>query len=97
MTSLSRTPAMAKAAPPIGGVGLVVGARQRPMATGSPVVPDVTCRRTRASGARAEVLAEAAAARPARGAQLRLGQQRDIFEPPRAGQPLAVEGELRSR
>ena len=49
MTSLSRTPAMAKAAPPMAELASW-SARVRPMATGSPVVPDVTCRRTSASG-----------------------------------------------
>ena len=42
-------------------------------------------------GGRAQVLAEGRA-RGLRGAQLRLGQQRDVLERLRAGQPLAVEG-----
>ena len=90
MTSSSRTPAMAKAAPPMAELASW-SARVSPMATGSPVVPDVTCRRTSASGGRAQVLAEGRP-RGLRGAQLRLGQQRDVLERLRAGQPLAVEG-----
>ena len=48
MRSVSRTPAIAKAAPPIAELASW-SARVSPMATGSPVVPDVTCMRTSAS------------------------------------------------
>ena len=49
MTSLGRTPAIANASPPMAEFASW-SARVRPIATGSPVVPDVTCRRTSASG-----------------------------------------------
>ena len=48
-------------------------ARVRPMATGAPVVPDVTCRRTSSVARRAQVLAEGRVALLA-GAQLVLGR-----------------------
>ena len=48
MRSSVRTPAMAKAAPPTAELASW-SARVRPMATGSPVVPEVTCMRTSAS------------------------------------------------
>ena len=50
-----------------------------PIATGSPVVPEVTCRRTRSSRSRAQVLAERRAAVLAL-AQLVLGREREVGE-----------------
>ena len=49
MMSLGRTPAMANAAPPMAELASW-SARVSPIATGSPVVPEVTWRRTSASG-----------------------------------------------
>ena len=90
MTSLSRTPAMAKAAPPMRRVGLVVGAREPDghRVAGRPR-GDVQAHERLARGA--QVLAERRP-RGLRGAQVGLGQQRDVLERTRAGQALAVEG-----
>ena len=59
-------------------------ARVRPMATGSPVVPEVTCRRTSASGGahRCSPKGGRAACEARRSA---LVEQRDVLERPRAG------------
>ena len=73
-----------------GRVGLVVGARE---ADGHriPGCPRRDVQAHERLGRRAKVLAEGRP-RGLRSAQLCLGQQRDVLERPRAGQPLAVEG-----
>ena len=82
-------PAMANAAPPMAELASW-SARVSPMATGSPVVPEVTCRRTSASGGahRCSPKGGRAACEARRSPWSAAGRPRAT----RAGQPLAVEG-----